>query len=243
MNNLYSSLAEGAAEGRRRIAVLVDPDKHDTASLERVINLSEESGIDYFLLGGSLLLHDRMAGSIERMRTLSHIPVILFPGNSLQVNPAADAILLLSVISGRNPDLLIGRHVIAAPMLKNSNLEIIPTGYMLIDGGRPTAVTYMSNTIPIPSHKDDIAVCTAMAGEMLGPKMIYLEAGSGADRPVTPSMISRVKKAVGIPLTVGGGITNPERAKEAFDAGADLIVVGNAIESDPGLIPMLAKTR
>jgi phosphoglycerol geranylgeranyltransferase len=177
---------------------------------------------------------------LARIREQCHIPTLLFPGSSFQLSYHADALLLLSLISGRNPELLIGQHVLAAPFLKVSPLEIISTGYMLIDGGVQSSVQYMSNTYPIPAHKNDIAVCTAVAGEMLGLKMLYLEAGSGARQPVPPDMIQAVRSAVQIPLIVGGGIRHPEQARAALQAGADVLVVGTAIENDPGLIREMA---
>jgi phosphoglycerol geranylgeranyltransferase len=201
---LYHTLLKDASAGRKKIAVLIDPDKYTMDALATVIHLADEARIDFFFMGGSLLMHDNQTRMIESIREKTKIPVILFPGNNLQLNNKADGILLLSLISGRNPDMLIGRHVISAPYLKASNLEILSTGYMLIESGRTTAVTYMSNTTPIPSHKADIAACTAMAGEMLGMKLIYLDAGSGATNPVPPAMIARVKESVGIPLIVGG---------------------------------------
>jgi putative glycerol-1-phosphate prenyltransferase len=154
----------------------------------------------------------------------------------MQVNGKADAILLLSLISGRNPELLIGKHVVAAPYIRASGLEVIPTGYMLVESGNSTTALYMSNTSPIPREKDDIAVCTAMAGEMLGMKIIYMDAGSGAEYAVPNKMIRRVKESIRIPLIVGGGISNPEIANERSKAGADLIVVGTAIEKEVELI-------
>jgi putative glycerol-1-phosphate prenyltransferase len=166
----------------------------------------------------------------------SGIPVIIFPGNAMQINQHADALLFLSLISGRNPEMLIGRHVLAAPLLKKSLLEVIPTGYMLIDSGAPTSVSYMSGTVPIPHDKNDIASCTAMAGEMLGLKLIYLDAGSGARYPVSPSMIAAVKKSVKIPLITGGGIRTPEKAYELCGAGSDMIVIGNVLEKDSSLL-------
>jgi putative glycerol-1-phosphate prenyltransferase len=241
--NLYQNILQDAEAGLKKIAVLIDPDKYTLESLARVVTLAVQSGIDYFLMGGSLLMRDTQGQMIGYIRENSHIPVVLFPGNSLQISNLADGILLLSLISGRNPDMLIGRHVISAPYLRESNLEILSTGYMLIESGRTNAVTYMSNTTPIPSHKDDIAVCTAMAGEMLGMKLIYMDAGSGAAKQVPLSMISKVRNSIGIPLIIGGGITTPEMAREAFLHGADLVVVGNAIETDPELIPRIAATR
>lgn len=241
--NLYQTLQKDTLAGQKKLAVLVDPDKYSLDSLSGIVKLADEASIDYFFLGGSLLLHDNQDRIISFMKEHTGIPVVLFPGNNLQLSNKADGILLLSLISGRNPDMLIGRHVISAPYLRASNLEIIPTGYMLIESGSNTAVTYMSNTTPIPANKDDIALCTAMAGEMLGMKVIYMDAGSGASNQVPLSMISKVKGSVALPLIIGGGITSPELAGEAFDAGADVVVVGNAIETDPGLVMRMAAAR
>jgi phosphoglycerol geranylgeranyltransferase len=241
--NLYEQLLQDSRAGKKKIAVLIDPDKYSPESLHPVLELSANAGIDYFFVGGSLLIHDHQDQLIASVREKTKIPVILFPGNNLQLNNKADSILLLSLISGRNPEMLIGRHVISAPFLKASKLEIIPTGYMLIESGCATAVNYMSNTTPIPRYKSDIAACTAMAGEMLGMKLIYLDAGSGAMNPVPAAMITSVRNSVGIPLIIGGGIINPEMSGAAFAAGADVVVVGNAIETDPGLIALIAETR
>ena len=241
--NIYQSLLKDSLAGKKKFAVLIDPDKYSIDSISRAVKLSIIAGVDYFFLGGSLLIRDNQSQLIEFIKENSGIPAVLFPGNNMQLNDKADGILLLSLISGRNPDMLIGRHVISAPYLKASNLEIISTGYMLIESGSATAVTYMSNTTPIPSQKSDIAACTAMAGEMLGMKLIYMDAGSGAKNPVPKAMIAKVKESVGLPLIIGGGITSPEQAKAAFDAGADVVVVGNAIENDPELITRIARVR
>jgi putative glycerol-1-phosphate prenyltransferase len=169
------------------------------------------------------------------------IPTILFPGSPQQINSKADAILYLSLISGRNADLLIGQHVIAAPALKRSGLEVVPTGYMLIDGGAPTTASYISNTTPIPANKAEIAYCTAIAGELLGLKTIYMDAGSGARVPIAENMIEAVSQAIDIPLIVGGGMRSPEKAAANAGAGADIIVVGNALEKDPALVAEMVK--
>jgi len=171
----------------------------------------------------------------------SDLPLILFPGNNLYLDHTADALLLLSLISGRNPDLLIGQHIAAAPILKNSPLECMPTGYILIDGGRPTTVSYISNTTPIPAEKDDIAACTAIAGELLGMKLIYMDAGSGAQSEISPRMIHMVAKSIDLPLIIGGGINTVDKAKSAFEAGADVVVVGTQIENNEGFISELGK--
>jgi putative glycerol-1-phosphate prenyltransferase len=241
--NLYQSLLNDTSEGKKKFAVLVDPDKYSPESLANVVKLSVNNNIDYFFLGGSLLLHDHLDQLIFHIKENTNIPVVLFPGNNMQLNNKADGILLLSLISGRNPDMLIGRHVISAPYLRASNLEILSTGYMLIESGNTTAVAYMSNTTPIPMHKNDIAACTAMAGEMLGMKLIYMDAGSGAKNPVSAAMIAKVRQSVKLPLIIGGGITSAEQAQAAFNSGADVVVVGNGIESDPSLIARIAAVR
>jgi len=233
---LLKKLTKDAAGLKKKFAVLVDPDKSSTASLKKLAALAVKAGVDYFFFGGSLLMHEGGKAHINVLREYSDIPVILFPGSSLQVYPNAHGILLLSLISGRNPDMLIGKHVESAALLKSSKLEIIPTGYMLVDSGRPTSVSYISNTQPIPSDKPDIAACTAMAGEMLGLKIIYMDAGSGALNPVPAEMISRVKSETSLPLIIGGGISDKSKAKAALNAGADVIVIGNAVEKNPGLI-------
>ena len=221
------------------IAVLIDPDKLNGNDCSNIAEKAVDSEIDFFFIGGSILTKNNFEQCINTLKKFS-LPVILFPGNTMQISNNADGLLFLSLISGRNSDMLIGRHVLAAPALKQSLLEIIPTGYMLIDSGSPTSVSYMSGTVPIPHDKDDIASCTAMAGEMLGLKLIYMDAGSGARFPVGSSMISTVKKNISIPLIVGGGIRTPEKAFEICSAGADMIVVGNALEKDPGLISELS---
>lgn len=235
--NLVSSFSEN----KKQFAVLVDPDKYTSPKLLDLVAMAREATVSYFFVGGSLLSEDNLDNTIKVIKDNCDIPVIIFPGDEMQINKNADAILLLSLISGRNPDLLIGKHVIAAPYLKRSGLEILPTGYMLIDSGKSTTALYMSNSMPIPSNKDEIAVSTAMAGEMLGLKLIYMDGGSGADNPISSSMIENVKRNINVPLIVGGGIRTPETAAEKFKAGADVIVVGNAIETDNSLLTRIAE--
>ncbi len=239
--DIYSRILNDEARGSKKLAILIDPDKVTAGTLQNTARIARESKAGYFFLGGSLLTRNNQEECISILRKETSIPVILFPGNTLQINPAANAILLLSLISGRNPEMLIGKHVVAAPLLKASRLEVIPTGYMLIENGRTTSVSYMSNTTPIPSDKPEIAVCTALAGEMLGLRLIYLDAGSGAKNPVPADMITKVKTAVQVPLIVGGGITDRTKAARALSAGADIIVVGNAFEQKPDLIPAIAE--
>jgi putative glycerol-1-phosphate prenyltransferase len=235
--NLYTSLSED----KKQFVVLIDPDKYNTRQLIDLVGLAGKSMVSYLFVGGSLLSDDNLDDTLKVIKDHCDIPVIIFPGDILQINSRADGILLLSLISGRNADLLIGKHVIAAPYLKKSGLEILPTGYMLIDSGRPTTASYMSNSLPIPSDKDEIAVSTAMAGTMLGLKLIYMDGGSGAQNAIPLSMIEKVKKNIQVPLIVGGGIRTPEDAAERFRAGADIIVVGNAIETKNSLLQRIAE--
>ena len=225
---------------RKKIAVLIDPDKPTDAQILSIVAKANAADVDFFFVGGSLLTTDSLEHCIKVIKANSDIPVLIFPGNSLQISKYCDGFLLLSLISGRNAEMLIGRHVIAAPYLKLFGNEIIPTGYMLIDSGRPTSVSYMSDTTPIPHDKDDIAMCTAMAGEMLGLKLIYLEGGSGAVNPVSDSMISKVRQMIDIPLIVGGGISTPEMAAEKAKAGADVICIGTRFEEEPELLQRFA---
>ena len=220
---------------RKLVAQLIDPDRAGEETLVNAARLADEAGVDIFLAGGSLTSVP-VADVIKRLKQLSSIPVVLFPGNLTQLTAGADAVFMLSLISGRNPELLIGSHVIAAPVLKNMRERVIPVGYMLIDCGGGTSVEYMSQTSPIPSGKNDIAVATALAGEMLGMKAIYLEGGSGAARPVDPSMIKAVRDELTIPLITGGGIDSAVKVEMAFDAGADMVVIGNGCEQNPALI-------
>lgn len=238
--NIYQDILESKRKGEKKFGVLIDPDKMSLNTFDDVLLQAIKYKVDYFLIGGSLIVNNALDEVLASVKEKCDIPLILFPGNSFQLSNEADAILYLSLISGRNPELLIGKHVITAPFLKKSSLEILPTGYMLINGGVPTTVSYMSNTNPIPSDKNDIALCTALAGELLGLKMIYLEAGSGARNPVSKQMIQTVSKGIHIPLIVGGGIRTPEKARENIEAGADFIIIGNAIEDNPNLLGEMA---
>jgi phosphoglycerol geranylgeranyltransferase len=229
-------------QGKKSIAVLIDPDKIvKPEQIEPLLRLAAENCVDYFFVGGSLITTTNLNDVLRTIKENSSIPVVLFPGSALQIDPAADAILFLSLISGRNADLLIGQHVVAAPILKSNKLEILPTGYMLINSGKITSVAYISNTTPIPEDKYSLAACTAMAGEMLGLKLIYLDAGSGAEREVNGKMIHAVSKSVDVPVIVGGGINTAEKAIHALKAGADLIVIGNALEKSPELLTEIAE--
>jgi len=240
MQSIYTSLTEKKHNGKKQFAVLIDPDKVNAGSVSRLVKIAVEAGVDYFLVGGSLVISNFMDTCVQMIKKECKVPVVLFPGSPGQVSKYADALLYLSLISGRNPELLIGQHVVSAPAVRQSGLEVIPTGYMVIDGGAPTTVSYISNAAPLPSDKNDIAICTAMAGEMLGMKLIYMDAGSGAKRPIAESMIADVAENINVPLIIGGGIKDPEKAYLNCKSGADLIVVGNAFEKDTSLIKEIA---
>lgn len=230
-------LNERKRQNQKSLAVLVDPDKVTSdLELQRLIDQCNQLSVDYFFIGGSLLVSNILDDVIIKIRESSSIPVILFPGNNMHISKHANGILFLSLISGRNADLLIGQHVIAAPILKHSGLEILPTGYIIIGDQINTTVSYISQTLPIPSNKPEIAVSTAMAGEMLGMQIIYLDAGSGASKEVPYSMVRMVKEATDIPIIVGGGINTADKVKNAYDAGADVVVLGTIIENDPDFV-------
>lgn len=233
---IYTQIQEKKKTGQKSFAVLVDPDKVQPDQLESLVRHAIDSRVDYFLVGGSLVISNHLDECIVAIREQCDIPVILFPGSPSQISRHAQALLYLSLISGRNAELLIGQHVISAPFVRQSGLEIMSTGYMVIDGGAPTTVSYISNASPIPADKNEIALCTALAGEMLGMKLIYMDAGSGARKPVPEQMIAAVSAQITIPLIVGGGITDPEKAYRNCKAGADIIVVGNALEKNLSLM-------
>jgi phosphoglycerol geranylgeranyltransferase len=222
-------------EKPHKLAVLIDPDKSTVETVFKTLNICNKSNVDFLLIGGSLVSQP-IDGFVAEVKKRTNLPLVLFPGSLFQISDNADAILLLSLISGRNPEYLIGNHVLAAPILKRSNLEIIPTGYILVNSGQVTSVQYISNTNPVPSDKPDIAVATAMAGEMLGHKLIYLEAGSGAQNCVPSDMIKAVKQNIQIPLIVGGGIRNRKQLTDIYDAGADIAVIGNSLENKPEIL-------
>ena len=227
---LLTQLNQFKSYGRKAFAVLLDPDYISRNDLGPFLTRAEACEVDMLLLGGSLMVDGDIDEALRQLKSQTDIPVVLFPGSIQQISSEADAILLLSLISGRNPELLIGQHVIAAPKLKKSGLEILPTGYMLIESGRTTTAHYVSNSLPIPYEKAEIAACTAMAGEMLGLKLIYMDGGSGAEKSISSEMIAAVSKQVDLPLIIGGGIRSAEDASRIWDAGADMIVIGNALE-------------
>lgn len=228
---LLEKIQADARQGLKSLAVLIDPDK-EPEDLQSFVLKAEQSGVKYFLVGGSLLFGGEVASLIERIKTYSSIPVVIFPGSPCQISDRADALLFLSLISGRNPDLLIGRHVEAAPVLKKLGIEVIPTGYMLVDCGVLTTAHYISQSFPLPNDKPDLAVATALAGVMLGMQVLYLDGGSGAVHTVNPMLVRKVKEATAVPLLVGGGIQTEEQARSLLDAGADILVVGTLAEKN-----------
>ena len=234
--NVYQNLQDSRKAGKKLFAILIDPDKQNKKELKQIVEKAKSAKADLLFVGGSLLTNDSLNSCLETLKNNCDIPVVLFPGNAMQVNDKADAILFLSLISGRNAEMLIGKQVITAPILKQSSLEVIPTGYMLIDSGKPTTASYMSNTTPIPHEKNAVAACTALAGEMLGLKCIFMDGGSGALTPISEKMIASVRKSINAPLIIGGGISSGKKAAANCQAGADIIVVGNAIEKDESLI-------
>ncbi|UII22793.1 geranylgeranylglyceryl/heptaprenylglyceryl phosphate synthase [Fulvivirga ligni] len=237
MSNILTTLSERRTTGQKSLALLIDPDKvEDQKDLIHLLNLAKECYVDFIFVGGSLITQSNLGKIIHTIKQQCTIPTVLFPGSNMHVDLSADAILFLSLISGRNPEFLIGQHVVAAPILKNSGIEILPTGYMLVNSDITSAVSYMSNTSPIPPDKYSVAACTAMAGEMLGLKLIFMDAGSGTKTAITPKMISHVKRSISIPLIVGGGIDTANKAKLSLEAGADMIVIGNAAEKNPNLV-------
>lgn len=240
IKGIYQSLTDRKRTGKKSFAVLIDPDKVNAENMDQLISLAVDAKVDYFLVGGSLVISSYLDECLQLIKAQCDIPTIIFPGSPSQISKYADALLYLSLISGRNPELLIGQHVISAPQVKKSGLEIMSTGYMVVDGGAPTTVSYISNANPLPADKNEIAVCTAMAGEMLGMKLIYMDAGSGAKKAINESMIEKVAASISVPLIVGGGIKEPEKAYRNCKTGADVIVVGNAIEKDASLIKEMA---
>lgn len=230
---VYKTITQSADKDKKQFALLIDPDKISGKALTTLCRNAEKCKADFIFVGGSYISNGGFNECIRSIKKACSIPVVLFPGSVMQIDKQADAILFLTLISGRNPELLIGKHVTAAPHLKKTNMEIIPTGYMVIESGKLTSVQYISGTLPLPQGKTDLAAHTALAGQMLGLKLIYMDAGSGAEKPVSAEMIKAVKKEISVPLIVGGGINTAAKAKAAARAGADVIVVGNSIEKNP----------
>jgi putative glycerol-1-phosphate prenyltransferase len=238
-SEIYKSLF---SDNRKVFFLLIDPEKLQADALKRTAEAASRVGVDVILVGGSLTSLP-IDETILTIKSITHIPVVLFPGNLLQLSAKADGILLLSLLSGRNPEYLIGNHVLASQFLKKSGLEIIPTGYILVDGHYLSSVEYISNTRPIPSEKADIVVATALAGEQLGLKLVYLEAGSGTNDRVREEIVMQVRKNISIPLLVGGGIRTSADIRNIYKAGANGVVVGTAVEEDYKILPSLAAVK
>ena len=238
---ILQHIQQARRQQHKLLAVLIDPDCAGEEQLIHLVEQAQKGQADLLFVGGSLLLRDTLDPCITTIRDNCDIPVVLFPGSVMQLSSQADALLFLSLISGRNPEFLIGHQVIAAPYLSQMDLEVMATGYMLIESGKPTTASYMSGTNPIPHQKPEIAASTAMAGELLGMKLIYMDGGSGAQIPISETMIRQVRQSVDIPIIVGGGINSAEKAQSNCQAGADVIVVGNALETDPHLLQEMAQ--
>lgn len=231
--NILHSLQDSAERGNKQIALLVDPDKVQQDLLDKLEEAEAAGVLDFVFIGGSLISEGNLDNTVRRVKErLGNTPVVLFPGASFHISERADGILFLSLVSGRNPEFLIGQQVLAAPRLSRSNLEVCPTAYLLIDGGAPTSASYMSNTLPIPGDKPDIAACTALAANMMGMKMVFMDAGSGAKNAVSPEMVSAVRSRVNCPIIVGGGLRSSKAIQDVFDAGADLTVIGSMFEQE-----------
>lgn len=225
------------------LAILLDPDKTNRKNLSDLVSDPAFEQVDFLFVGGSLVTAGSMDSCMDLIKEYTDKTCVIFPGSPDQINSKADAILLLSLISGRNPDLLIGKHVESAFELKRSGLEVIPTAYILLDGGRITTVSYISNTVPIPQDKPEIASATALAGALMGNSLIYMDCGSGALYHADPSLVKQVKHITQMPIIIGGGIRSGEAALSIFNAGADLVVVGNKLEEDPGILSELVAAK
>lgn len=235
MKNIYKKILLNRESNQKMLAILLDPDKCVGRVLSATISALKTDLPDFIFVGGSLTLAS-INSFIDLLKEETKAEIVLFPGNASQFSTKADALLYLSLLSGRNAEFLIGQHVTSSIAIKKTDIEVIPTAYILIDGGKSSSVEYISNTRPIPCDKKEIALSTAVAGELMGMRLVYLEAGSGANEPVPTEMIEYVSSGLSLPLIVGGGIKTTEQLTDAFDAGADLVVIGNVFESDPSKI-------
>lgn len=233
--DVYQSLLQTKLNGKKSIAVLIDPDQQGQKT-HQIYQIAKNYDIHLFFVGGSLLTQGVTEKTVAELKSLGAKHVVLFPGHEMQIVPQADAILFMSLVSGRNPEYLIGKQVAAAPLIKKHSLEAIPTAYMLVESGKLTSALYISGTHPLPSDKPDIALATALASEYLGMKVLYLDAGSGAQHPVPTNIISTIANQTNSILFVGGGIRSTNDALNAWNAGANYIVVGNGIFDQPALL-------
>jgi len=234
VSNIYQKIISAHKKRQRQLAVLIDPDKFNP----KLITLANQCNVHYFFVGGSELTNGNIEKTISVIKKLSKIPVIIFPGDEKQLSAKADAVLFLSLLSGRNPDYLIGKQVLAAPFIKQKKLECISTAYILVDGNKKSATQKVTNTKPLTDTKTIIN--TSIAAELLGFKTVYLEAGSGAKKNINTSLIKKVKQNINIPLLVGGGIDNASKAQQVINAGADILVIGNALEKNSMLLKELS---
>jgi len=231
-DSIIENIQNAYKNNKKFLAILLDPDKVTLAEIPFITNRIHKLKANFIFVGGSLLFKNILDEFVSELKQHTNLPIILFPGSAIQISNNADAILFLQLLSGRNPDFLIGNQVIAAPLLKQTNLEVISTGYILVESGRETTASYISNTKPIPAHKPEIAMATAMAGEYIGNKLIYLDGGSGALNPVPLDMIKEVAQSIKLPIIVGGGIQSNEQINDVFNAGATIVVVGTAFENN-----------
>jgi len=243
MNSVYKNILTSISEGEKLLAVLIDPDKMERQDVSKFMEKVNASRVSHVFVGGSEVAKDVTEQIVLEIKTWTSLPIILFPGDVKQITSEADALLFLSLISGRNPDYLIGKHIEAASSLQNSNLEVIPTGYILIENGKETSVQRVSKTQPLSRNNVPLIVQTAKAGELLGMRMVYLEAGSGASHPVNSEIINQVKKTLSVPIIVGGGIKNISALKSAFSSGADMVVIGTAFEENEALFNALSQEK
>jgi len=242
-NHIYQVIANNTQNGVKMFGVLIDPDKQNVAELIKTIQICNQTEVDFFFVGGSIVSHQDMERTTRLIKENSKKPIIIFPGSYEQVSKYADAILFLSLISGRNPEFLIGHQVTAVPIIKKTNLEVIPTGYLLVDCGTTTTAIYVSDTQPIPYNGTDIAANTALAGEYLGLKLTYIDGGSGAKKCINLDMVTKTKANLNGPLIIGGGIRTHQAAQEIYNAGADLIIIGNGAEQNRNLIKEIAQMK
>lgn len=242
MSQFITHIKQLKTQNKKALAVLIDPDQ-PLKNVVQIAQLCQKNHVDFIFVGGSLVTSGILSDTISTIQSNCTVPVYIFPGNEFMIDEQADGILFLSLLSGRNPEYLIGKQVVAAPQLAASNLDVVPTAYLLIDGGRETSVSYISNTKPIPSNKPDIAVATALAGKLMGMQCTYMDAGSGAENHIPEKMINKVKTSVEQPLIIGGGIRTSQTALALYQAGADVLVIGNGVEESNGLIEAICKVR
>lgn len=243
MSNSTGHIASLFAKNTKQLAVLIDPDKFPVQERAERLRLFEAAGVDFLFIGGSLNAANDFDERVAHIRSLTKLPLVLFPGNPLQLTKHVDATLFLSLISGRNAEYLIGHHVVSAPYLHEWKQEVLPTGYMLVSGGKTTTAIYISQTLPLPNHKPEVAAATALAGKYLGLRHFYLDTGSGAEECVSPELIAAVKQTTQLPTIVGGGIRTEAEAHQAWKAGADIVVLGTVVEENPAVLFEIQKLK